>query len=326
MTKQNEFIESLDGELTTEQVAELIGFGEGDTGDKPETDDLPEVVTGKDDSATSEESANDEAQDPANSVILAKDGVHTIPYQKLTDEREAKNYWKAQAEEVAAKAAEREAALRLEFESLRAQAQHRADTGQEATEVDKQVEAVQEAMDQGVDIFGDFSEEGIAKGVNQLVQEGIQKAIAEMMKPVEQERANVARSAHYDAIYGAHPDADSIHESKELQDWINAQPSFVRNGYSSLFQTGTTEEIIELFDRFKQDTGITQPASDVRSAAKAVIDRATHQAPSSLSDFPGARRGATSKTEAMDDMDGAQLIDAMDDLSGEQLEQFLNRL
>lgn len=96
--------------------------GKGDTGTKPEDDGAPTTVSDADKGAegkneTAQPAASNEP-DPANAVILAKDGKHTIPYSKLEEARQAE-----QAARAAAKAAQDEVA------ALRAQADQRAEAG-----------------------------------------------------------------------------------------------------------------------------------------------------------------------------------------------------
>lgn len=322
MTKQREdFLDSIDGALTPEQAAQLLSMdGEGDTLDR-ETGGKPDAAPELDDKAKAGAEADGEP-DPANSVILAKDGVHTIPFDRLVEARE-------QAK--AAKAAEE--AARQELELLRAQAQQRADAGVAPTAGDNLAAAAEAAIDAGIDpdYFGDFSEEALAAGIRRLtaeqVQAEVQRHMAQALAPLQQKQQAEAQDAHYQAIYAAHPDADSLVESQELQDWINAQPAFARPGYAAVLSDGSTQDVIDLFTTFKESTGkAQQPAGDIHAKAKAAIDRAGAAVPNSLSDFPGGRTGATSRTEAMADMDGVQLMQAMTDMDKDQIEQYLNSL
>lgn len=333
--QQNEFIQSLNGELTPEQAAQLLEMGEeGDTGTpKPEEGGAPDATPAQVDAdgagtAKPEEAKGDAVDEstltPENAVILAKDGKHTIDYQKLVDAREAAQQAKAEAD-----------ATRRELEALKAQAQARADAGEAPTKVDNQVATAEAAIAGGVDpgLFGDFSEEALTKGIAALVEQRVAAATASMMaklEPIQQRQQIDATEAHYRAIYTAHPDADSIAESKELSDWIKAQPTFVQATYSDVLKSGTTAAVIELFDQFKRATGSTQTAAgadanDVKQAAQAAIAKAKVDAPTSLSDIPGGRAGAATRTELMADMDGRDLLETMADMSPEQIETFLNR-
>lgn len=346
-TTEQEFIDSIDGNLTSEQVAQLLQLhDEGDTGAQPEKEGEPDASTDADDGSSKVDGKADDEQrndgdgsdkadakaddgpsdepDPENTVILAKDGKHTISYDKLVEAREAEKRWKAEA-----------AAAQEELAALRAQAQARADAGQAPTETDKQVATAEAAIAEGVDpeLFGDFSEEALARGIQTLIEQKVAAAMAPVtaqLEPIQQAQRTSAAEGHYRAIYEAHPDADSIAESKELAEWIAAQPSFVRNGYESVLSAGTTAEVIELFDAFKHATNVpgakpTPSQGDLKAQADAVIARTPAPVPTSLSDFPGGHAGAASKYEAMAAMtNGPELLAAMHDMTGEQIERFMN--
>lgn len=333
MTTQDEFIQQHEGNLTPELAAQLLELGEGDTGSRPEIESVPDApAIGKEDApeGSKETGANAAEGDAQNAVILARDGIHTIDYQKLVDAREGEKHWKAQAEEANRKLAE-----------LQTAAEARAENGQAPTEIDNQVAAAQAAIDAGADpdLFGDFSEEALAKGIATLVEQKtraiaaqIEARLEEAVAPLQLKQVTDANTAHYQAIYSKHPDADSIAESKELTDWIASKPSFARAGYVAALEKGSANDVIELFDAFKTETGRTQnaaalPKGDAKAAAKAAIEKAAPVIPASLSDIPGGRSGAPSADEAMDGLSGIDLLEAMQEKgwSPKQIETYLNR-
>lgn len=90
--------------------------------------------------------------------------------------------------------------------------------------------AAQAAIASGVDpaLFGDFSEEALTKGIATLVDQRVEERISKVIAPLKQHQQRSAQDAHFDAIYKAHPDADSVAESAGLKAWTAAQPSYVR--------------------------------------------------------------------------------------------------
>lgn len=339
---------NIEGALTPEQAAAALAAGEGDTSAELENGGAPEVTTEQDDAAandgdnkakpeaaaTSKEAgATTEAEDPAQAVVLARDGKHTIPYETLVKHREGEQHWRAQAE-----AAQRQLA------ELQAQAQARADAGAAPTKTDNMVATAEAAIEAGADVglFGDFSEEALAKGIKeyskQLIQ-GEREAIkaevrAELVKelePFKQERAKSAANAHYDAIYSKHPDADSIAQSTEFAAWVNAQPSAVRNAYWGLFDAqtgGTAEEIVEVFDAFKAaSTPKTTPtaAADLKAAASAAVAAAKATPPASLSSIPGARVEGANELDRAAEMSGPDMLAATANMSPAQIDEWLDR-
>lgn len=340
-TQQTEFLQqhAQDGVMTPEQAAQFLELVEGDTGTKlPDTSSVPsaapaDAVASTDPAAELEPSKNagelpppsDVQPDPANTVILAKDGKHTIPYSKLEEARQAE-----QAARAAAQAAQAELA------ALRAQADQRAAAGVAPTAADNASAIVQQALETGdVDpaIFGDFSEGAMAKGIATLIQQGF-TSLRQELEPLKAQHQTSEVEKHYGAIYQAHPDADSIAESQELESWIASKPSFTQTAYRAVLDpqgNGTAKDVIELFSAFKKETGATQaaaapaPSVDPKAAAKAAIAAAQPAVPASLSDFPGGRAGASSRMEALDALSPADLAEALEAMPQAQRDLYLSR-
>ena len=346
MTTQSEFFleHAVNGELTDAQMVQMMSLPEGDTsvlleGGMPAATESAKATPDGKQGTTNEaenESATTPEPDPAKAVVLAKDGVHTIPYEKLAEAREGEKHWKAQAEAAAA-----------ELAALKQQAQQRAEAGEAPTQTDKALAIAQEAIAQGVDpsFFGDFSEEALAKGVDKVVelrlnereqaiekrvQEQVAAALDKALAPMQQKQQADAVNTHLSSIYAAHPDADSIAESKELADWIEAQPSFARAGFKAVLQQGTTAEVIEFFDTFKQATGKaaqqnTPEQSDVSAAAKAALAKAKAQVPTSLSEIPAGSKAHHDEAEALMEMSDSNALNSFMGKSPEQIRALLER-
>ena len=225
------------GDLTPEQAAQLLQMGDtpGDTGaSASEPSNVPDVAPAQIEGQAVPEGEKTATPDESgltaeNAVILAKDGKHTISYDKLVQAREAAQTAQAAQQ---AMAAQLEAANQKLVE-LQAQAQARAEAGQAPTQADTNAAAAQAAIDAGVDpaLFGDFSPEAMAKGVAQLVQAQLDARMAAIdakLQPIQQQTARSATEVHLSAIYSAHPDADSIVESREFAAWKSTQPGVVR--------------------------------------------------------------------------------------------------
>ncbi len=329
------------GDLSPAQAAQLLQMEMGTPGDTGatalETSSGPAAAPAPTDGQNTPETptATDESNLTANNaVVLAKDGVHTISYDKLVQAREAART--AQAD-VQAMAAQLEAANQ-KLADLQAQAQARADSGQAPTQADTNAAAAQAAIDAGVDpaIFGDFSPEAMAKGVAQLVQAQVEARMASInakLQPIEQQSVKTAEEAHMAAIYGAHKDADSIVESQQFAAWKDAQPSVVRAALDQALTHGSAAQVIEVFDAFKKASGqvvantpSAAPAGQVSpaEAAKAAIAKAAVPMPASLSDIPGGRVAGTNVFEAMNDMNGHEMLTATNGMSPEQIDAWLN--
>lgn len=343
MTTQSEFFlaHQVDGQLTDEQMAEMLNLPEGDTGATPEIGKPnPEPAKTVEaapvenvDKTTVEETPADPKKDGAaptdpTPVVLAKDGVHTIPYEKLVEARDGEKHWKAQAETAQAQLA-----------ALQAEAAQRAEAGAAPTKTDNAVAVAAAAIEEGADpaIFGDFSEGDLAKGIHKLVAMRVEQATAALRgelteavtKPIKEQQALTAQEAHFKTIYTAHPDADSVFESTELADWIGKQPSIVRDAYQGVLKQGSAEQVVELFSAFKAATVKTPvPPVDpgVTAAAKAAIAAAKSPVPTSLSEIPAGSAAHHDEATAMLEMSSTSLLTKFDGKSPEQIQAMLNRV
>ena len=341
----NSFIDDSfnDGEWSPEQAARYLEMSmNGDT-EQSESIDTPadtaadEQTTEPDDKedAPAQETIADKPEDDATSnddaevegekVVLARDGVHTIPYEKLVEARERDRV-----------SQEALAAANAELEILRKQNQTPATVA--PTQQEQDIETAQAAIDAGVnpDYFGDFSEEALADGINRLINERVKAQVdaqvAQALQPMQAREQESAEAAHYRTIYEAHQDIDSILESGEFETWKGAQPSYIKAALDGVLTQGTAEQVVELLNNYKQSTNSTaEPAKadkpstdDLKAKAREAINNAAPPIPASLSDIPGGHKGATSITEQMDSMSGIDIADEMMNWSAEKREQYLN--
>ena len=173
----NSFIDDSfnDGDWSPQQAAQYLEMSmngdtsQGESIDTPADTAADEQTTDpddKDDTPATEAPAdkpNDSSNDDVEGekVVLARDGVHTIPYEKLVEARERDRV-----------SQEALAAANAELEILRKQAQTPATVA--PTQQEQDIETAQAAIDAGVnpDYFGDFSEEALAEGINKLICSG----------------------------------------------------------------------------------------------------------------------------------------------------------
>lgn len=291
------------------------------TTDPDDKDDTPATEAPAD---KPNDSSNDDVE--GEKVVLARDGVHTIPYEKLVEARERDRV-----------SQEALAAANAELEILRKQTQTPATVA--PTQQEQDIETAQAAIDAGVnpDYFGDFSEEALAEGINKLIDERVtaqvDARVAKALEPMQQKEQESAAEAHMRTIYEAHTDADSIVESSEFEAWKVSQPTYIQAALDGVLTQGTAEQVVELLNNFKQSTTSTPAADagkpstdDLKAKAREAINNAAPPIPASLSDIPGGHKGATGITEQMDSMSGIDIADEMMNWSAEKREQYLNNL
>lgn len=322
MSLQN-MLDTDDGVLSPEEATALLDRamnGETIEFDEPQAveptveSSEPPVTTDSKDSQVADEQLNAD-----NAVIMAKDGKHTIPFEKLQQARESERLALQQAQQANA-----------ELEKLRAQLAQ-GNTAAQQAKIDNQIDIAQQAIDNGVDpsIFGDFDEEGLAGGIQTLVQQQVAQQVEARLKqalePIAQKQQIDETQQHYAAILQAHPDIESVAESQEFASWRASQPSYAQQAINGVLSQGTTDQVIELFNQFKGNAQTAAPTpADIKQAAKAKLDNAQSAIPASLSDIAGGQ-AHTSPDEQLANLDGVDMLAAMEKMSPEQIERILNK-
>ena len=320
-TTQAEYFQAnaVDGELTAAQMMELVQLPEGDIALAPAASansSVPDAASDAQTQKPTDTQSNTIATAPTDAqaqVILAKDGVHTIPFEKLVEAREEGKHWKAQAQ-----------AAQDALAALQAQADARAEAGKAATATDKAVEAASAAIEAGADpdLFGDFSEESIRAGVKKLVaeqaaslRESIRAELQQELAPIKQAKQVDEAEQARNLVLSKHPDAASIAESAELEQWVQSKPAFVRGAYQQVITGGTPAQVVELLDAFKAETKPATANAGAEAAAAKAIANAKTRSPSSLSDIPGGVAASTNPAEGLADASAQDLISKFEGLS-----------
>lgn len=330
MQTQEQFFlaNAVDGVLTDAQTMQMMTLPEGDTAAPAvESSDPPAAAVPKNDAADADPGKPvDPAPTPAATpapeapkpVVLAKDGVHTIPFEQLEQAREGEKHWKTIAEQA-----------QQQLEALKSAPPAGAAPAPAAPA--PQAEAIKAD-------FGDFSEEAIAKGVEKLVEAKVaaivEDRVTAALAPVQQKQALTEAEEHLAAIHAKHPDMESVVPSNEFAAWFHAQPKFAQPGIQAVLKEGTADEVNELLDTYKAATGKTSPApapqvpdpgATAKAQAAAVIAKAKTAAPSSLSEIPPAGAVHHDQGEAILEMSEAGLMSMFDGKSPEQINALLNK-
>lgn len=257
-----------------------------------------------------------------NSVVLAKDGKHTIPYERLQETREQVQQYKQQVEQLTAQLA----------------AQQTPGNTQVAQQNAAVAEAVIEASGNNADVmalFGDFSEEAIAKGVEALVSQRVSAQVQSMMDaalaPFKQQQQLSAEQQHFAYIGSAHPDYESIPESQEFQAWKDAQPGFIRSAYEDVLNKGSAEQVVELLSLYKSQNNVSPkvdtpaPTQAMVEKAKQAVQNAPSKVPHSVTDLPAGSPAALSADERLSALSGPELLAEMENWSPDQVEAYMSR-
>jgi hypothetical protein len=136
----------------------------------------------------------------------------------------------------------------------------------------EETEEADEALTAFLEEFPDIADP-VQKLITQQVQDALSQFQNEQLAPTAEQVQEMTAERHFKAIGEKHPDFKDLAVSGEIDEWIGSLPRIDQRNYLRVRQEGSTEEVIELLDRFKADTGKTQ-------AAKAEPEEEEHQAPS----------------------------------------------
>lgn len=312
----------------------------GSVADLLQDDPQDEIVTQfDDDDAGSSASSNDPqtqettvaAPPPEQApVVLAKDGVHTIPYAELETAR-------ARAAQADALAAELE---RLKADQQAQQQQADAPTSAPAPQFDPDtgLTEAQSARLREMEDASDFSTSAQAKAQlfvakchaeNGVIAPQQSAELKQVQAELNALKAEKLQSAHELQILASHPDAASIVGSTEFTKWIDGLPSYARAGALHVHQNGSATEVNQLLSDFKASIKPAAPAPVTvasKAAAAAAISRAAKPAiPASLSDVAAGVAAPTDPSEALDGLSGSSKTIAALDLSDAAFDRWFNK-
>ncbi|WP_427773213.1 hypothetical protein [Comamonas thiooxydans] len=294
-----------------------------------------EAAAGAEAATTAGTAANASAQEehegaPEGAPIASKSGGYTIPYEKLTEARTARDSAIAERDQLRAQLEQMTAAQAANLQQAQAEAQARADAGKAPTQADQNLAAATSLVQGGTDasLFGDFSEEGIASGIEKLVAARVEAALAPQREAQARDQAVSAEQAHTQKILDAHKDAFEVAESKEFASWKSGQPGYVQAAIDRTLQAGSAQDVIDLLGQFKQVHAGTAGAAAGDPTAAAVakaLANAKTEPPVSLSSLPGAAPAGTESERAVAlASDPAALLEYMSSLPRDRQTSLMN--
>lgn len=333
---------AVDGELTDEQMTTMLSLPVGDTplesllGDggttaKPASTEQTTTDPDLDDPTPTTATAPATAPSPAPSepapatpVLLAKDGVHTIPYSEL----EA-----ARANEKALQ--EQLAAAQAALDAIKAPA---------TADPSKTTAAPAPAAGDDIQVdLGDFSEEAVANGIKKAVADGVAARTAALEQQIAELTGKLATvqaqptspqpadpvEAHFAAINQAHPDIESIVPSREFAAWRDSKPTLERHGIAAVIEGGSAQEVIEVINAYKVATGKALPTPTPNPSPQQLADNAIARArsatPMSLSEIPGSP-APVDTTQAMTELSAVALMNRMSSMTPDQIMATMDKL
>jgi hypothetical protein len=163
------------------------------------------------------------------------------------------------------------------------------------------------------DFFQEFPDlEGpitkVAEKIATKIVENRIGSVEETVGTVQDTLEEESNTKHRKAIIKAHPDFENIVESGALETWIAKQPTMLQPRYNDIVASGSTEEIIEMFDSYKKSARVKSssntPSSDT---SKGKGKSKKNQRKKNIEAVPASSNGprVKGKGPAKDDFDGA---------------------
>lgn len=232
-----------------------------------------------------------EPTEPGGDAVVADDSGQPPGGDSYADSRSAPNRDVDYAAELAA--------MRAELEALRNPAPRAEPQKPPELYSPEEIAELDTLKADWPDLYRMFSlmaRQSEAKVVNYTFSE-----MSKVLSPLQQSVNVITGNDHQDAIYYAHPDYDQVYNP--CMQWIEAQPTFIQRACKEVVSSGTSEEVITMIQRFKDETGWkVKPASS--AAPKTELSNAAKQAAKAIGAV-GTKRGAATSAPDPSDFDAA---------------------
>lgn len=138
--------------------------------------------------------------------------------------------------------------------------------------------------------------------------------VGKVLAPLQETVQTVTTNDHMAAIYEAHEDYDQVYQP--VMEWVDKQPGFLKTAYQNVIKQGTADDVAQMIQRFKDESGWTAPAaggsqkpSSPAAAASAPtqttgLSEAAKKAARAMGAV-GTKRGAQAGAQDPNDFDGA---------------------
>lgn len=89
--------------------------------------------------------------------------------------------------------------------------------------------------------------------------------IAPEIKSVKELTEALANRAHYADLTAKIGEVDDTLRT-QMDGWVAKQPAYLQSAYKQVLTTGTVDEVADLVERFKKDTGVAAPAAKPKTS------------------------------------------------------------
>jgi hypothetical protein len=148
-----------------------------------------------------------------------------------------------------------------------------------------------------------------AKKISSYIDEAIEtsnKTLLNTLAPFLMASEKTSEETHFTSIKTAHPDYEKYRDDGSLKGWVDKQPKFLRTALQKVFDEGDTQDVIDLYSRFKKDNNIgTQVTTSTKTATQ--MDEKTQEKLQSQEIVDSGRKpvGTKSGVGNKEDFEGA---------------------
>ena len=125
--------------------------------------------------------------------------------------------------------------------------------------------------------------------------------VAKEFKPVMEAVQVLSERTHLSDLQTAVSDYGDVRD--KVIAWVDTQPAYLQTAYKHVINSGTVEEVADLVDRYKRETGVTQRAAPVQKKVTE-LPPATKQAAAELAPV-SSKRSAVVQTADPNDFEAA---------------------
>lgn len=316
------------GALTPEQAAQVLDLAqEGETAPRADLAGAPAPAPVETAAEATDEPKPDPEPKDDEPAILAKDGKHLIPYEKLAEARDNAQRAAIERDQALQRAAELEAQLEaakqppkedpappVDLKALRREHYNATLDGDE---------------EKVVELAGKIDAE-----VARIAEEKAYARLTAEKEAADAKAAEAAAAAEKAALDRAAAEAIAKYPVLDhTSDKADEEAiGFVRSKISALMAKGEpadkalTQAVERAAQLYGWSDGQPAPTRDAKAAAAAAIAAAKSPAPASLSAIPGGKPGGLSALEQLaGKATGPEMLEVMSDMTPEQIESYLNR-
>lgn len=121
--------------------------------------------------------------------------------------------------------------------------------------------------------------------------------VAKYVQPIMDAVPKLESTTQYNELVKAIPDYNAVRQP--VLDWAAKQPAYLKAAYEQVTSQGTPEDIADLVDRFKKETGWTAPAATAPAATAPAAAPAAAAPAATIPAAPAAKPGAALPSAAV---------------------------